>query len=39
MVSLQGDSLIPDFGGNRPVMVDEEGDRRDSVTAAAWTSE
>jgi hypothetical protein len=39
MVSLQGDSLIPDFGGNRPVMVDQEGDRRDSVTAAAWASE
>lgn len=27
IVSFRGDSLIPGFGGNRPVMVEQEGDR------------
>jgi predicted MFS family arabinose efflux permease len=36
VVSFRGDSLIPGLGGNRPVMVEQEGTRRDSgMTAAA----
>ncbi len=34
VVSFRGDSLIPGFGGNRPVMVEQEGGRDN--TAAAW---
>ncbi|MEE6175051.1 MFS transporter [Mycobacterium sp. 050134] len=30
LVSFRGDSLIPGLGGNRPVMVEQEGSRRDS---------
>jgi hypothetical protein len=36
VVSFRGNSLIPGLGGNRPVMVEQEGMRRDSgMTAAA----
>jgi Major Facilitator Superfamily len=36
VVSFRGNSLIPGLGGNRPVMVEQEGTRRDSgMTAAA----
>ncbi|GFG74775.1 MFS transporter [Mycobacterium botniense] len=28
VVSFRGDSLIPGFGGNRPVLVEQEGGRR-----------
>ncbi len=35
VVSFRGDSLIPGFGGNRPVMVEQESGRRGSDTAAA----
>jgi len=36
VVSFRGDSLIPGLGGNRPVMVEQEGTRRgtDSPSAA-----
>jgi hypothetical protein len=34
IVSFNGDSLIPGLGGNRPVMVEQEGDRTDRGTAA-----
>jgi hypothetical protein len=36
VVSFRGDSLIPGFGGNRPVLVEQEGGRRgsDSATVA-----
>ncbi|WP_231987077.1 hypothetical protein, partial [Mycobacterium sp. E1386] len=30
LVSFQGNSLIPGLGGNRPVMVEQEGVRRGS---------
>jgi MFS family permease len=37
VVSFHGDSLIPGFGGNRPVMVEQEGGRRGTDAAAvAW---
>jgi MFS family permease len=35
VVSFRGDSLIPGFGGNRPVMVEQEGGRRGPNTATA----
>jgi hypothetical protein len=28
LVSFRGNSLIPGLGGNRPVMVEQEGKRR-----------
>ena len=31
VVSYRGDSLIPGFGGNRPVFAEQEGGRSDSV--------
>jgi hypothetical protein len=34
VVSFHGDSLIPGLGGNRPVMVEQEGERSDHTTAA-----
>jgi hypothetical protein len=34
VVSFRGDSLIPGLGGNRPVMVEQEGERSDRDTAA-----
>ncbi len=34
VVSFRGDSLIPGFGGNRPVMVEQEGGRRGDNAAA-----
>ncbi|WP_375488166.1 MFS transporter [uncultured Mycobacterium sp.] len=34
VVSYRGDSLIPGFGGNRPVMVEQEGGRRGADAAA-----
>jgi predicted MFS family arabinose efflux permease len=33
VVSYRGDSLIPGFGGNRPVLVEQEGGRRGSDNA------
>ena len=37
MVSYHGDSLIPGLGGNRPVMVEQEGGRSDhDATAVPW---
>jgi MFS family permease len=33
IVSYRGESLIPGFGGNRPVMVEQEGGRPDAPTA------
>lgn len=33
VVSFRGHSLIPGLGGNRPVKVEQEGDRRGSDTA------
>ncbi|WP_372507387.1 MFS transporter [Mycobacterium heckeshornense] len=36
VVSYHGDSLIPGFGGNRPVMVEQEGGRRGPDPAVAW---
>ncbi|BBX46330.1 MFS transporter [Mycobacterium cookii] len=35
VVSFHGDSLIPGLGGNRPVMVEQEGDGSNQRTAAA----
>ncbi|MCV7427421.1 MFS transporter [Mycobacterium montefiorense] len=35
VVSFRGNSLIPGLGGNRPVMVEQEGIRRDSGMSAA----
>jgi predicted MFS family arabinose efflux permease len=35
VVSFRGDSLIPGLGGNRPVMVEQEGGRGGHDTAAA----
>lgn len=35
VVSFRGNSLIPGLGGNRPVMVEQEGTRRDSGMPAA----
>jgi MFS family permease len=35
IVSFRGDSLIPGLGGNRPVMVEQEGVRRVAGNAAA----
>jgi predicted MFS family arabinose efflux permease len=35
IVSFRGDSLIPGLGGNRPVMVEQEGMRRGAGHAAA----
>src|SRR5262249_35325711 len=35
VVSFGGDSLIPGLGGNRPVMVEQEGTRRGTDTASA----
>jgi hypothetical protein len=34
VVSFHGDSLIPGLGGNRPVMVEQEGERSEQATAA-----
>ncbi|OBK18695.1 MFS transporter [Mycobacterium asiaticum] len=34
IVSFRGDSLIPGLGGNRPVMVEQEGGRRGASTGA-----
>jgi MFS family permease len=34
VVSFRGDSLIPGLGGNRPVMVEQEGRRRGVASAA-----
>ena len=34
VVSFHGDSLIPGLGGNRPVMVEQEGDLSERDTAA-----
>jgi predicted MFS family arabinose efflux permease len=34
ILSFRGDSLIPGLGGNRPVMVAQEGDLSDHQTAA-----
>src|SRR5271163_1410417 len=34
VVSFRGDSLIPGLGGNRPVMVQQEGMRRSAGSAA-----
>jgi hypothetical protein len=34
IVSFRGDSLIPGLGGNRPVMVEQEGDRSNHSAAA-----
>jgi predicted MFS family arabinose efflux permease len=34
VVSFRGDSLIPGLGGNRPVMVEQEGEHSDRDTAA-----
>jgi predicted MFS family arabinose efflux permease len=34
VVSFHGDSLIPGLGGNRPVMVEQEGQPSDHTTAA-----
>jgi hypothetical protein len=34
IVSFRGDSLIPGLGGNRPVMVEQEGDHSEAGTAA-----
>jgi MFS family permease len=34
VVSFRGDSLIPGLGGNRPVMVEQEGTPRDSGMTA-----
>ncbi len=35
LVSFRGDSLIPGLGGNRPVMVEQEGRRRGAGRPAA----
>jgi hypothetical protein len=35
VVSFRGDSLIPGLGGNRPVMVEQEGMRRNTGSPAA----
>ena len=35
LVSFRGDSLIPGLGGNRPVMVEQEGARRGVGSPAA----
>ncbi len=35
LVSFRGDSLIPGLGGNRPVMVEQEGSRRGAPNPAA----
>ena len=35
VVSFRGNSLIPGLGGNRPVMVEQEGTRRDRGMTAA----
>lgn len=35
IVSFRGNSLIPGLGGNRPVMVEQEGMPRDSGMTAA----
>lgn len=35
IVSFRGDSLIPGLGGNRPVMVEQEGTRRGAPTSGA----
>ena len=34
VVSFHGDSLIPGLGGNRPVMVEQEGERTEQTAAA-----
>jgi Major Facilitator Superfamily len=34
VLSFHGDSLIPGLGGNRPVMVEQEGDHSDQQAAA-----
>ena len=34
VVSYRCDSLIPGFGGNRPVVAEQEGRRRDSAAVA-----
>jgi predicted MFS family arabinose efflux permease len=35
VVSFRGDSLIPGLGGNRPVMVEQEGVRRGAGSPSA----
>jgi hypothetical protein len=35
LVSFRGDSLIPGLGGNRPVMVEQEGLRQGAGRPAA----
>jgi hypothetical protein len=35
VVSFRGDSLIPGLGGNRPVMVEQEGTRRGTDSPSA----
>jgi hypothetical protein len=39
VVSFHGDSLIPGLGGNRPVMVEQEGQRSEQTTAGRRDSE
>ena len=34
VVSYFGESLIPGFGGNRPVLAEQEGGRQDRATVA-----
>ena len=34
IVSYRGESLIPGFGGNRPVLAEQEGGRTDSAAVA-----
>ena len=34
VVSYNGDSLIPGFGGNRPVLAEQEGGRPDRAAVA-----
>jgi len=36
VVSYRGASLIPGLGGNRPVMVEQEGARHDDPAATRW---
>jgi hypothetical protein len=31
ILSFHGDSLIPGLGGNRPVLIEQDGSRRDPV--------
>ncbi|MGH3562105.1 MAG: MFS transporter, partial [Mycobacterium sp.] len=36
VLSFHGDSLIPGFGGNRPVLVEQEGTRPDTARVTSW---